>query len=211
MMLTNLPARALLLVMFAWSGVGTVMAIEEPGYAVVEKSGDFELRMYEPFIVAETVVDGTFDDVGSEAFDRLGGYIFGNNRSRTSIDMTAPVTQTPASERIAMTAPVSQTQRDGEWRVTFTMPAGYTMQTLPEPIDTRVLLKQQPGRLVAAIRYSGTWARERYQAHERQLASMIAERGLRPVGDPIFARYNSPFSLWFLRRNEVLIPVERQG
>jgi len=190
-------------------GAGEVMAIEESSYTVVEQVDDFELRMYEPGIVAETFVEGDFSEVGSEGFRRLAGYIFGKNRKQQDIDMTAPVSQVSDSEKIAMTAPVSQETVGGKWRITFTMPAEYSMETLPMPLDDRVILKQEPGRLMAAIRYSGTWSRDRYQEKEASLRSFIGEHGLKIVGEPVFARYNAPYTLWFLRRNEVLIPVER--
>ena len=103
-------------------GAGEAMAIEESSYTVVEQVDDFELRMYEPSIVAETLVEGEFSEVGSEGFRRLAGYIFGKNRKQESIDMTAPVSQESASEKIAMTAPVNQETVDGKWRITFTMP-----------------------------------------------------------------------------------------
>lgn len=188
---------------------GEAMAIEEPNYTVIEQAEDFELRQYEPYIVAQTLVEGDFSEVGNEGFRRLAGYIFGKNRKEESIDMTAPVNQEPSSEKIAMTAPVNQQVEDGKWRITFTMPAEYTLETLPTPLDDRVTLKRQPGRLIAAIRYSGTWSKDRYEEKEGSLKSVLEERGLEAVGEPIFARYNSPFALWFLRRNEVLIPVER--
>ncbi len=185
------------------------MAIEESSYSVVEQVDNFELRRYQPNIVAETLVEGDFSEVGNEGFRRLAGYIFGKNRKQQSIDMTAPVSQEPDSEKIAMTAPVSQEAEGGKWRITFTMPAEYTMETLPLPLDDRVILKQEPGRLMAAIQYSGTWSRDRYQEREASLKSFIDEHGLKAVGEPVFARYNAPYTLWFLRRNEVLIPVER--
>ena len=190
-------------------GAGEAMAIEESSYTVVEQVDDFELRMYEPSIVAETLVEGDFSEVGNEGFRRLAGYIFGKNRKQQDIDMTAPVSQESASEKIAMTAPVNQETVDGKWRITFTMPAEYTMETLPMPLDDRVILKREPGRLMAAIGYSGTWSRDRYQEKEASLRSLIGEHGLKVVGEPVFARYNAPYTLWFLRRNEVLIPVER--
>jgi hypothetical protein len=188
---------------------GEAMAIEESSYSVVEQVDNFELRRYQPNIVAETLVEGDFSEVGNEGFRRLAGYIFGKNRKQQSIDMTAPVSQEPDSEKIAMTAPVSQEAEGGKWRITFTMPAEYTMETLPLPLDDRVILKQEPGRLMAAIQYSGTWSRDRYQEREASLKSFIDEHGLKAVGEPVFARYNAPYTLWFLRRNEVLIPVER--
>jgi len=188
-----------------------VMAVEEAGYSIIEKEKGFELRQYESHIVAETVLEGGFDEVGNEGFRRLYQYISGNNRKRQSISMTAPVSQEVSSEKIAMTAPVGQERMGGQWRITFVMPLRYMMETLPEPLDARVELKRVPGRLMAALRYSGTWSRKRYEERKDQLLELIEKRGLRSVGEPVFARYNSPYMPWFLRRNEVLIPVEWVG
>jgi len=185
------------------------MAIEEVSYTVLEKGKDFELRHYEPYIVAETLVEGDFSEVGNEGFRRLFAYISGNNRSRQSIAMTAPVSQVADSEKIAMTAPVNQQEQDGKWRITFTMPAQYTLATLPEPLDQRVVLRQVPGKLMAALKYSGTWSRSRYEEKKALLEKALQEHDLMPLGEPVFARYNPPFMPWFLRRNEVLMPVER--
>lgn len=123
--------------------------------------------------------------------------------------MTAPVSQEASNEKIPMTAPVNQERIGAKWSITFLMPAQYTMETLPVPLDTRVVLKEVPARLMAAIKYSGTWSKERYENRKAELLRLIEKRSLRPVGEPIFARYNPPFMPWFLRRNEVLIPVER--
>ena len=185
----------------------TAMAIEEADYAVVEKEGDFELRQYEPFIVAETIVDGDFSDVGNVGFRRLYDYISGNNQKKESISMTAPVTQEARSEKISMTAPVTQEKVGRKWRITFMMPSQYTMETLPEPLDLNVKLKKESKRIVAALRYSGTWSQKRYDEKQALLFNWIQKRGFKALGEPIFARYNSPFMPWFLRRNEVLIPV----
>ena len=185
------------------------MAIEKAKYTVIENDGAFELRQYDPQIVAETFVEGDFDEVGDEGFRRLYGYISGKNRKKESISMTAPVSQAASSEKIAMTAPVGQERVGGTWRITFLMPSTYTLKTLPEPLDSSVTLRETAGQLMAAMRYSGTWSREHYQKREAQLLEWIQNRGLRPTGEPVFARYNPPFMPWFLRRNEVLIPVER--
>lgn len=184
------------------------MAIERAKYTVVEKEGSFELRQYEPYIVAETIVEGDFDEVGNEGFRRLFDYISGENRKQQSISMTAPVTQEAESEKISMTAPVNQVRVGEKYRITFLMPDKYTMETLPEPLDTRVRLKEVPGQRIAALRYSGTWSRNRYKEKRIRLQALMRQRGLEPAGKPIFARYNPPFMPWFLRRNEVLIPVE---
>ncbi len=188
---------------------GEGMAYEEAKYTVLSKDGDFEIRQYEPYIVAETIVEGDFDDVGNEGFRRLFQYISGKNRKKESIAMTAPVSQDAASQKIAMTAPVNQESTGGAWRITFMMPSEYTLETLPEPLDQRVVLKKVPGRRVAAITYSGTWGRKRYEEKEGLLRAFVQRQGLRPVGEPVFARYNPPFMPWFLRRNEVLIPVQQ--
>ena len=206
----ELVAGTLLLLAAVSLGAGEAMAIEEPAYEVIEQSGDFELRRYEPYIVAETIVEGDFSKVGNEGFRRLAGYIFGSNRKKEAIAMTASVNQAPSSEKIAMTAPVGQQAEGDKWRITFTMPAKYTMETLPEPLDDRVRLKHEAGGLMATIRYSGTWGETRYEEQETMLRSLLAQRGLEAVGEPVFARYNPPFLPWFLRRNEVLIPLDTQ-
>lgn len=192
-----------------YSGHDVAMALEEAKYKVLEKDEVFELRQYEPRIVAETFVEGDFSKVGNVAFRRLYDYISGNNLKREEIAMTAPVTQETNSEKIAMTGPVGQEPAKGKWRITFVMPTQYSMETLPKPLDSEVTLREEPGRLMAAIRYSGSWSQERYIEREVRLRDWIEAQGLQQIGEPVFARYNSPFMPWFLRRNEVLIPVSR--
>ena len=186
-----------------------VQAIEETKYKVIESEGDFELRQYPSYVVAETLVEGDFSKVGNEAFRRLAGYINGQNRRKQTIPMTAPVSQEAGSVKIPMTAPVNQERAGEKWRITFLMPAQYTLETLPEPLDSRVELREVPERLVAALTYSGTWSKRRYAEKQEPLMEWIERRGLKQVGEPVFARYNPPFMPWFLRRNEVLIPVDR--
>ena len=187
----------------------STMAIEKAKYTVLEKEDSFEIRQYEPQIVAETYVEGNLKDVGNAGFRRLYDYISGNNKKKQSISMTAPVGQEASSEKIAMTAPVSQEKTDDQWRITFLMPAEYSLETLPEPLDERVKLRKEPGRLMAAVRYSGTWSEEAYEKNKALLEAYIQKRGLKKAGVPVWARYDPPFMPWFLRRNEVLIPVEK--
>jgi len=194
------------LVLLALGGIDAV-ATEEVKYQVLESSGDFELRQYESSLGAETTVEGDFHEVGNEGFRRLFDYISGKNRKKQSIPMTAPVSQEASSEKIPMTAPVNQEKVGGAWRITFLMPSAFTMETLPEPLDSRVKLVKIPGRLTAALSYSGTWSRDHYEGKEQRLKELIRQRGLKIEGEPVFARYNPPFMPWFLRRNEVLIPV----
>jgi hypothetical protein len=187
---------------------GEVMALEEARYTVIMKEESYELRQYEPHIIAETMVEGDYDKAGNEGFRRLFKYISGENQKKQSIAMTTPVSQDAGPEKIAMTAPVSQERTGGQWRIAFVMPSGYTMDTLPLPVDPKVLLKQVPARRMAAITYSGSWSKARYEEHKALLEAFIQKKKLQPLGEPVLARYNSPFTLWFLRRNEVLLPVQ---
>ena len=122
--------------------------------------------------------------------------------------MTAPVNQKAESEKISMTAPVNQQKSENKWAVSFLMPSKYNMETIPEPLDQNVTLREILPRKIAAIRYSGTWSRKRYEENKSRLEQLISDKQLKIIGEAIFARYDPPFQLWFLRRNEVLIPVE---
>lgn len=202
-----IPVVVIFLSLVALSSCVSV-GIEKAKYNVIERTGKFEIRQYQAQIVAETIVDSGFDDAGNIAFGRLFNYISGNNRSKESIAMTAPVSQKADSEKISMTAPVNQQKSGGKWSVSFLMPSKYTMETIPEPLDSNVTLREIPPRKMAAVRYSGTWSRKRYEQKKSNLEQFIANKGLKIIGEAIFARYDPPFQLWFLRRNEVLIPVE---
>lgn len=212
------PRRAFMLVCIAvllLGGAGA-MAIEEPEHEVVQTFPDFELRRYSSYAVAETEVSGPFDEAGNQAFRILADYIFGNNRTSTKIEMTAPVSQRPAAgERIEMTAPVVQRPQPGRagetFVIGFVMPSRFTLDTLPEPLDKRVRLREEPGKLMAVRRYSGRWTESAYRENETRLLDAVEAAGLTPVGEPVYARYNSPFSLWFMRRNEVMVELEPSG
>ncbi|WP_373508723.1 heme-binding protein [Thiocapsa sp.] len=213
---TTTLVGAFLMLMFL--GGTKAMAIEESGYEVVRTFPDFELRRYPPYRVAETEVPGPFDEAGNQAFRILADYIFGNNRADTKIEMTAPVSQRPAAgegERIEMAAPVAQRPASGTdggtFIVSFVMPERFTLATLPVPVDPRVRLREEPGKLVAVRRYSGRWTESSYRENESLLLSAVEQAGLRPVAAPVYARYNSPFSLWFMRRNEVMVEVGASG
>jgi hypothetical protein len=183
------------------------MALEKLAYRTLDRDGPFELRRVESHVVAETFVEGDFESVGNEGFRRLAAYIGGANRRSDEISMTAPVGQEPASSKIAMTAPVGQEPSGDRYRITFLMPSRYTLDSLPHPADERIRLRAEPERTVAAIRYSGFWSRARYEDHEQRLRAWIETRGLEPIGEPVWARYDPPFMPWFLRRNDIVIEV----
>jgi len=201
-------SRVVFCAVFLIAFTGEGMAYEEAKYTVIMKEESFELRQYESHIVAETIVEGDFDRVGNEGFRRLFKYISGENQKKQAISMTAPVSQDAGSEKIAMTTPVNQERTGNQWRIAFLMPSAYTIETLPQPLDPKVLLKEIPARRMAAITYSGTWSRKRYEEKKALLELFIKKQGLKSIGEPVFARYNPPFMPWFMRRNEVLIPVQ---
>lgn len=186
---------------------GELMAIEEAKYSVIEQAGDIELREYSSSIVAETLVEDDFEDAGSRAFRPLFKYISGDNEANDEIAMTSPVSQQKASEKIAMTAPVSQQSSDDGWVVSFMMPASYTMSTIPKPTNPDVRIREIPAFRAVAIRFSGRWTEKNYREHLGELRAWIEQNELIVTGEPIWARYDPPFKPWFMRRNEILIPV----
>lgn len=186
---------------------GNAMAVEEAKYTVTREEGRFELRRYDPHILAETTVGGDFEGAGNEAFGRLFKYISGNNEQQQKVAMTSPVGQEPTNEKIAMTSPVGQQKIDGKWVVSFMMPATFSLESTPEPQDPSVYIREVPARHIAAVRYSGFWSEKSYRRNLAMLLDWITKSGLSVSGEPIWARYNSPFIPWFLRRNEVLVPV----
>ena len=190
------------------------MATEEPKYSVLEKSGDFELREYAPMVVAETIVDGDLDDASSAGFKRIADYIFGNNTARAGgnekISMTAPVTMAPKSEKISMTAPVGMQPKAGldntnQWRMYFVMPSKYTLDTLPSPNNPAVTLRAIPASRVAVLRFSGLAGEEKTANKTAELLAWLKTKQITPISEPELARYNPPWTLPFLRRNEVMV------
>ncbi len=196
------------LIALAWTAAfqgDVAMAIERPTYEVVQRFESFEVRDYGPYLVAETDVEGSRDEAGTEGFRRLANFIFGGNRSSRKIEMTAPVTQ---GTRIAMTAPVNQRGEGTRWTVQFMMPSSWTRDTLPAPLDPRVRIEERPARRVAVLEYSGTWSEKNFAEHCLNLEAALKPAGLRAVGLPEWARYDPPWKPWFLRRNEIQIEVE---
>lgn len=181
----------------------TSHATEEPDYQVVQKLGDIEVRQYQAYAVAEVVVPGPAADAGNAAFPILAGYIFGKNKGERKLAMTAPVTQAAEPVKLDMTAPVTQAAAPGGFRVQFVLPKGVTMATAPEPLDPRVMLRDIAPSRVAVIRYSGFWSDANYQQHLEKLQDKLRAAGLNAVGEPVYSRYDAPFTPWFMRRNEI--------
>ena len=184
----------------------TVSNVEQAKYQVVSSQGDIEVRLYPPMIVAEAEVTGDRKEAMSEGFRIIADYIFGNNISNKSVAMTAPVVQ-QQSEKIAMTTPVTQEGDRGQWKVRFVMPSSYTMATLPKPNSDVVKLVEMPGKRFAVIRFSGTAGEASLKNHTDELNNFITAQKLNALSPPSYAFYNPPWTLPFLRRNEVMIEV----
>lgn len=181
---------------------------EQQRYRVLQRRGPVELRRYETCTVADVLVHGSVEQAGNAAFRPLAAYISGGNRSRSDLQMTAPVIQEPASERLAMTAPVIQ-EPAGErrWTVSFVLPGSRPTEQYPEPRDPRVTLREVPEHTAAALRWSGRWTEANVARHTRELTEAVAAEGWLPAGAPRWARYDPPWKPPFARRNEIVLPA----
>jgi hypothetical protein len=185
------------------------MATEEPAHRVVERQGAIEIREYAAMIVAEVEVSGDQTRASNRGFRPLANYIFGGNTPRQEIAMTTPVTAAPSrGQEIAMTAPVTyEPGEDGRWTVAFVMPSEWTMDTLPQPNDPNVTLREVAPKRIAAIRFNGGRNPRRFAAHQAELMAFLDARGLTAVGDPTFAYYSPPWIPTSLRRNEIWVEL----
>ncbi len=181
-------------------------SVEQPKYRVVEKDGNIEFRDYAPMIVAETEVSGEQYKALGVGFRAIAGYIFGGNSSSQKVAMTAPVTQ-QRSEKIAMTAPVTQQEEGGIERVRFVMPAGYTLETLPKPTNPAVTLKEIGSKRFVVIRFSGFAGEGNLARRTAELNAFVSAKHLRALSAPTYAFYDPPWTLPFLRRNEVMVEI----
>lgn len=202
------------------SRMGLVLGIsklEEPAHKVLEKDKSFEIREYAPVIIAEVTVHGDMQNAGNQGFRMVADYIFGNNIKQDKsekIAMTVPVSMTPnnpeTSQKIAMTAPVTlgNSTTTDEWKLNFFMPREYTMETLPKPINDAVKIKEAPGKTCAVVGFSGICWDSTIKEKSEELQQWMARHNLRPQGPFQLARYNPPWTLPFLRRNEILFEIE---
>ncbi|NBO38820.1 heme-binding protein [bacterium] len=203
------------------------MALETPKYKVVISERDFELREYQPMVVAQVLVTGEREQAARAGFRLVADYIFGNNTTSQKIQMTAPVSQSAqtqsseiagaGSQKISMTAPVMQQKQSNEekksaeeaqWTLAFFMPSEYSMATLPKPNNAKVTLMEMAASKRAVIQFSGSWSVENFDRREQELLQWIKSKNLTHEGAAIYARFNAPWSLPFLRRNEVQFIVK---
>ncbi len=188
-MFNNFLARAALLMAAVVPALAT--AIEEPAYELVaswDNSG-VEIRYYEPKVLAMTNMAAG----ESSGFRVLAGYIFGGNAAEQEIEMTAPVQRTMPA--------------DNGGEMAFVMPAKFGLQDLPAPDDQRVRFVEEPAYHAAVIRFSGRMTEEKVDEQWQLLSEFLAEKGIETLGPPTLNQYNPPWTLPFMRRNEIIIPV----
>jgi hypothetical protein len=167
--------------------------LETPAYTTLSEQVGFEIRRYDPRVVAEVVVPGKPDEAANEGFQILADYIFGNNASKTEIAMTTPVERTPEGDA---------------WKITFTMPSQFILATLPQPNDERIELREIPTKTYAVKRFAGAPRAGRVEARTKRFLEDIDRSGFQVAGTPpTFARFDPPWTLPFLRRNEILVEL----
>tara|TARA_B100001741_G_scaffold103163_1_gene84936 strand:+ start:551 stop:1225 length:675 start_codon:yes stop_codon:yes gene_type:complete len=197
-----------LLIFIFW---GTnLSALEEPKYSVLKEYENFEIRNYASYLVAEVDIEGSYNKTGNEAFRILAGYIFGDNQSSTKMNMTAPVESEAiqSSEKMNMTAPVFSNKNFNGYTYRFVMESKYTQETLPVPNNSKIRITEIKDRVMAVISFSGRWSQKNFEKHEQILVNDLKNEGIGVASEAIYARYNAPFTPWFLRRNEIMFEIE---
>ena len=195
-------------------GMTVFKTYEEPDYQVLSSKNSnplIEQRSYRSKLIAEVQVSGSREESISKGFRLLADFIFGNNTTEGSIEMTAPVAQQAVSKKIEMTAPVAQ-QAVGEnvWHVRFYMPEEYTMENLPKPNSNNVTIRELDGYDAIAIRFSGRHSESNLQENLKKLETYAAAQGLKIQGEPTYAFFDPPWTPWFMRRNEIIYRVKGQ-
>jgi SOUL heme-binding protein len=202
-------AVVVLLALWSIGSYLVVRNIEKPIYTVLEKRDGYEVRQYNAYIVAETTVSGDRDKALNSGFRIIADYIFGNNVSKSSIAMTAPVLERPASEKISMTTPVLSTEgAAGDSVVAFVLPSSYTMETLPIPNNPKVILREVPSQKVAVLQFTWYATDSRIAKKKEELLSLLQRDKATIAGDMQVAQYNPPLSMPLVLRNEIIVPIE---
>ena len=204
-----------------WIGIGTAVItglwagytkvyegnLDGPRYQTQRVDGAFELRAYEPFVIAQTAMKSSERKGMSGGFRVLAGYIFGGNQPAERLPMTAPVVTRQGGESLGMTAPVLNDSKRST--MAFVMPDGRSKGELPVPNSDQVSLHDVSWGLTASIRYSGYATPKRVAAHRKRLEDWILANGYTALTEPMSAQYNSPGAMPLLRRNEVIVSVEK--
>lgn len=185
-----------------------IQAEENPAYKTTFEQDNFEIREYEPVLIARTQVQGNYKAAGDAAFKRLADYLFGNNTTQTKMDMTEPVMQEQKGEKMAMTAPVMQQQTGEGWEMQFVIPSKFTLESVPKPVNPEVNLEQLPARKVAVLVYRGRLIEKHIDAKAAELRQWVEQQGKQSKGEPQSAAYDPPWTIPMFRHNEIWIDLE---
>ena len=181
---------------------------EEPKFTVLQEENNIQVRQYQEILIAQTQTNGTYKESSSSGFNILAGYIFGENQSQEKIEMTTPVLQKSQNEKISMTMPVYQQENSDTWTMTFVLPSKYTLETIPIPLNDKIEIKKVPEKKVATIRYSGFINTRKIKDNAKKLQSWLENNEYTSLSEPYSAGYDPPWTIPFLRRNEVHIEIE---
>jgi hypothetical protein len=189
------------------------MAIESPAFRLIGRHNGYEIREYEPHILAQVEVTSGFEQAVNQGFEILAGYIFGDNRRKTHIAMTAPVTEEEVGqpEKIAMTRPVNTSLKsEGQYTVSFSMPRKYSLESLPQPNNPGIKIVSIPAHREAVLGFRGRLSEKVFRLKDAQLRSMLKKDSILPTGNSTSAQYDPPFVPWLLRRNEVKVEIQKE-
>ncbi len=199
----------LIVVVFLWTLWSLFSSkVEQAAYTTTRKADGYEIREYPAHIVAETTVNGSYQQAMNQGFRIIAGYIFGSNIRQESVAMTAPVkAQRVSSQAIAMTAPVKAVSQGETSVISFVMPRAYTLETLPTPIDDRVQIVSVPEKKFAVLRFRWYRTDARMQTMQDHLLQLLTRDGVIPMGTPVYAGYNAPWTAPWMMRHEVMVEV----
>jgi DNA gyrase inhibitor GyrI len=185
-----------------------IQSEDSPTFWLADREDSFEIRHYQPYLVAQTEDSGSYDVATKQSFDRLFGYITGKNQGKQKIAMTTPVQQQSKAEKIEMTAPVFQEKSGKAWAMAFVMPSQYNIETVPKPTDPKVIIKEIPEKRVAVLKFSGFLNEGKIAEKKAELMVWLKQKHIKATSDPISAGYNPPWTIPFLRRNEIHVDIQ---
>ena len=199
----------LLILWLSW-GFYTSHDLETPSYTVLETVGEYEIRKYDSYLVAQVEVEGEWQEAINQGFRILAGYIFGGNQSQQSIKMTAPVTEVE-SVQIAMTAPVTETEVEGRRIISFVVPTEFSLDTLPIPNDSRIEFVEIEEKTMFASSFTWYATTDRVAKKKIEILEAAEANNLTPLSPPTFASYNDPFTFPLMQRHEILLEISSDG
>lgn len=204
------PFMRLALIVESIGHVFGIRTEKTPSYKLIVQEGHFEVRLYDEYLVAETMIDDIDNKRASNiGFNILAAYIFGKNERQQQINMTAPVLQKNCTEQIKMASPVLQEKTTSGWTMSFIMPSEYDLGTLPKPLDQRIVIRTVQSHLVGVLRYSGFVSDAIIKNKTALLREWLIAKSYVPIDLAKSARYDPPFTIPFLRKNEIHLSVKK--